>query len=329
MMRQAPAPGETVRGGGRPASRPGSGAPSVVLCIPTFRRPEGLRKLLSHVARLTYAGSLSVVVVENDAELRAGAVVADEMSRAFPFPLAVIVEPRRGQTYAYNSGFARACRAASPPEYVAVLDDDEYPDRAWLTEMMRAALAVDADIVGGPVLPAFEDPHHWLARSGIYEPPRHRSGRIDMIYGAGSMLIRRSVLERYLDEPFSHAFAFTGGSDLEFFTRCRRDGRSFAWADGAFVFETTPPARASISWLLRRNFRKGGEIARIDRSFNRGMHGLARRWLRACALLSFAVLSLPFAILRGRTAVVSGLNRAARGAGRIAAEFNVVYEEYR
>ena len=52
-----------------------------------------------------------------------------------------------------------------------------------------------------------------------------------MIYGAGSMLVRRDVLERYLDEPFSHEFAFTGGSDLEFFTRCRRDGQSFAWAD--------------------------------------------------------------------------------------------------
>jgi hypothetical protein len=45
--------------------------------------------------------------------------------------------------------------------------------------------------------------------------------------------------------------------------------------------------------------------------------------------LGFAVLSLPFAALRGRTAVVGSLNRAARGAGRIAAEFNVVYEEYR
>jgi glycosyltransferase involved in cell wall biosynthesis len=328
-MRQPRPQGDMMSGGDHSASGPASPAPSVVLCIPTFRRPEGLQKLLSHVARLTYDGPLSVVVVENDAELRAGAAVAAETLQAFPFPLAVIVEPRRGQTYAYNSGFVWACRASPPPDYVAVLDDDEYPDRAWLMEMMRAALAVDADIVGGPVLPVFEDPHHWLARSGIYEPPRHRSGRIDMIYGAGSMLIRRSVLECYLDEPFSHAFAFTGGSDLEFFTRCRRDGRFFAWADSAFVFETTPPARTSMSWLLRRNFRKGSEIVRIDRSFNRSLRSLARRWLRACALLGFAVLSLPFAALRGRTAVVGSLNRAARGAGRIAAEFNVVYEEYR
>jgi glycosyltransferase involved in cell wall biosynthesis len=328
-MRQTRASGEATSGQAHPTGGPKVSLPAVVLCIPTFRRPEGLKKLLSHVAKLAYAGPLSVVVVENDAELRAGAAVATEMSQVFPFPLAIIVEPRRGQTYAYNRGFASACRASSPPDYVAVLDDDEYPDRAWLHQMMRAALSVDADIVGGPVLPVFQDPHHWLALSGLYEPPRHTSGRIDMIHGAGSMLIRRSVLESYLDEPFSHDFAFTGGSDLEFFTRCRRDGRSFAWADSAFVFETTPPARTSVSWLLRRNFRRGSEITRIDRSLNRTAAGFARRWLRACALLSFAALSLPFAALCGRTAVVSSLNRAARGAGRIAAEFNVVYEEYR
>jgi hypothetical protein len=33
--------------------------------------------------------------------------------------------------------------------------------------------------------------------------------------------------------------------------------------------------------------------------------------------------------LRGRGAVIGSLNRAARGAGRIAAEFDIVYEEYR
>ena len=303
--------------------------PSVTLCIPTFRRPQGLRKLLTHVGRLTYRGRLSVIVVDNDAELRAGANVAEQMSQTFPFPLAVVVEPRRGQTYAYNRGFVRACRAMPLPDYVAVLDDDEYPECSWLTEMMRAALAADADIVGGPVLPVFEDPHHWLALSGLYEPPRYASGPVDMIYGAGSMLIRRSVLEDYLDEPFSNAFAFTGGSDLEFFTRCRRDGRSFAWADSAFVLETTPPARTNVSWLLRRNFRKGAEVTRIDRSFNRDLRSLARRWLRGAALLAIGTLALPFAALRGRCAVISSLNRAARGAGRIAAEFNVFYEEYR
>jgi hypothetical protein len=303
--------------------------PSVILCIPTFCRPEGLQKLLTHVGKLTYKGRLSVIVIENDAALRAGAAVVARMAPAFAFPLACIVEPRRGQTYAYNRGFVTAARALPRADHIAVLDDDEFPDRSWLTRMVTTASSLDADIVGGPVLPVFDDPHHWLAKGGFYQPRRYASGRVDMIYGAGSMLAKRSVIEDYLDEPFSHAYAFTGGSDLEFFERCRRDGRSFAWADAALVFETTPRSRTTLSWLLRRNFRKGSERARIDRQSSTPMRHPALRWGRGLALMALGAFSLPFAALAGRAAIVAGLNRIARGAGRIAAEFNLFYDEYR
>jgi succinoglycan biosynthesis protein ExoM len=303
--------------------------PAVTLFIPAYRRPDGLQKLLTYASRLDYPGSLSVIVIENDAQERASAAVVAQVAGSFPLPLACVLEPRRGQTYAYNRGFAEACASAPQPDYVAVLDDDEYPERGWLTEMVRTAFKFDADIVGGPVLPVFDNPWHWLARSGLYEPRRYDSGPVEMIYGAGSMLIRRSVLEHYLDEPFSHAFAFTGGSDLEFFTRCRRDQRSFAWADAALVFETTPPARLTMSWLFRRNFRKGSEITRIDRALNGEGWGFARRWGRAAMVLGFALAFLPISLFAGRRAFIESLNRLARGAGRIAAEFNIVYEEYR
>src|SRR5450631_468395 len=95
--------------------------PAVCLCIPTFRRPDGLRKLLSHIAALDYQGSLSVIVVDNDADQRAGDAVVRAMSPDFPFALTSIVEPRRGQTYAYNTAFAAACRVPGI-DYVAVLD---------------------------------------------------------------------------------------------------------------------------------------------------------------------------------------------------------------
>ena len=239
-----------------------------------------------------------------------------------------ILEPRRGQTYAYNRGFL-AASTMSPADYIAVLDDDEYPDRAWLTRMVAAASSLDADIVGGPVLPVFDDPQHWLARSGLYQPQRFASGRVDMIYGAGSMLAKASVIEAYLDEPFSHAFAFTGGSDLDFFTRCRRDGRSFAWADTAIVFETTPRSRTTLPWLLRRNFRKGSEVVRIGRQWHAPLHTIALRRGRALALVTLGALSLPFAAMRGRSAIVGCLNRMARDIGRIAAEFNISYDVYR
>jgi glycosyltransferase involved in cell wall biosynthesis len=304
-------------------------APSVCLCVPTFRRPEGLRKLLAHVERLTYAGALSVVVVDNDGEQRDGAAVVAQTAPSFRLPLSCIVEPRPGHTYAYNRAFQSACRATPAPDYVAVLDDDEYPDPNWLSEMIRVALAYDVDIVGGPVFPVFDNPDHWLARSGLYAPARSVTGPVALIYGAGNMLIKRSTLEHYLDEPFLHAFAFTGGSDYDFFWRCRNDGRSFAWADDAKVLETTPPSRTTVGYLLRRKFRNGTEATRLERKFLGTVAGTPRRWCIGLGLIGVGILSLPLAALRGRRAIMASLIRTARGAGRIAAEFDLHFEQYR
>ncbi len=312
-----------------PDAMPEGAAPRVVLCVPTFRRPDGLRKLLTRVARLDYAGALEVIVVDNDAVAREGAAVVGDLQQTFRFPLRCVIEPRRGHTYAYNRAFGLACRAACSPDYVAVLDDDEYPAANWLGEMIRTALRYGAEIVGGPVSPVFDRPDHWLARSGVFAPVRFASGRVPMIYGAGNMLIRRAVLEHYLDEPFLHEFAFTGGSDFDFFWRCRIDGRSFAWADAAEVFETTPPARTTIGYLLRRKFRNGTEATRLERKFLNSGTAVARRWTTGLGLLGIGVLSLPLAVLRGRRAMIDSLIRAARGAGRLAAEFDLHYEQYR
>jgi glycosyltransferase involved in cell wall biosynthesis len=307
----------------------GRSPPSVIICVPTFRRPDGLRKLLAHVERLTYDGRVELIVVENDAELRAGAAIAEQAARLFRFPLTCLVEPRRGHTYAYDRAFVSACRASSAPDFVAVLDDDEYPDPNWLTEMIRVALEYDVEIVGGPVFPVFDNPDHWLAKSGLYAPTRFATGPVPMIYGAGSMLIRRGTLEHYLDEPFLHEFAFTGGSDEEFFYRCQRDGRTFAWADEANVFETTPPSRTTVGYLLRRMFRKGTGATRVERKFFGNIGGAARRWCKGLGLIGSGALSLPIMAFGGRRAMMRSLILAARGTGRIAAEFGILYEEYR
>jgi succinoglycan biosynthesis protein ExoM len=269
-----------------------------------------------------------VVVVDNDGEGRAGGAVVRAMAPNFPFPLTGMVEPRRGQTYAYNAAFGAAARIPGT-EYVAVLDDDEYPAPGWLTEMVKTAICYEADIVGGPVFPVFDEPDHWLAKTGLYAPRRYVTGPVDMIYGAGSMVIRRDVLDAYLDEPFSNAFAFTGGSDLDFFMRCRRDGRSFAWADDARVDETVPAARTSVKWLLLRGFRAGTDRTRIDRNFANDARDAARRWMKGTGLIVWGMALLPLALLRGRGAAVYGLIVASRGVGRLAAEFGLLYEEYR
>jgi len=315
-----------IRRGPAAVKRP---APSVCLCIPTFRRPKGLRKLLAHIERLNYSGSISIIVVDNDGEERAGSAVVEQIARTFPFPITCLIEPRRGHTYAYDRAFVEACRATPAADYIAVIDDDEYPVSNWLTELIRIALTYQVDIVGGPVFPVFDTPEHWLAKSGLYAPIRFATGPVSVIYGTGNMMIRRSTLEQYLDEPFLHDYAMTGGSDEEFFWRCRRDGHSFAWADDAHVFETMPPSRTTVGYVLRRKFRTGTGATRVERKYFGAIASAPWRWIKGLGLVFVGIASLPLAAFRGRCAVMRSLITTARGAGRIAAEFGIVYEEYR
>jgi glycosyltransferase involved in cell wall biosynthesis len=304
-------------------------APSVTLCVPTYRRPEGLATLLRHVARLIYTGPLSVLVVDNDASRCEGITVVRSLQAAFPFKLDWAIESVRGQTYAYNRCFTLACRSAETPQYVAVLDDDEFPDPNWLGRMVAAASDFDADIVGGPVFPVFAEADHWLVKTGLYDPRRYSRGPVPIIYGAGSMLIRRVVLAGYLDQPFSNEYAFTGGSDLDFFRRCQDDGHKFAWADDAHVFETIPTSRLTVAWLLKRAFRSGTDLTRTDKRCAGARSSAALRWIKGLGLIAAGIGSVPLSASRGRAQVIRSLFTAARGAGRIAAEFNVLHQEYR
>lgn len=302
--------------------------PSVVLCIPTYRRPRGLRNLLENIAKLVYGGDLSVIVVDNDPQHCEGRRIVEEVSLRFPWPIQCEVEPNRGHTFAYNRAFVLACLSIAKPEYVAVLDDDEFPAPHWLEHMVQAADRFGAEIVGGPVFPVYEQKDHWLIRTGLFMPPGWRSGIVPMIFGAGSMLVRTSVLAGYLTEPFPNEYAFTGGSDLDFFRRCRTDGRRFAWAGEAHVFETTPATRLTLSWLLHRAFRDGNILTRVDRKYCPGPRHTLVRWAKGLGLLLSGISSLPFSSLRGRCSMAKSLYVAARGTGRLAGEFNWLYQEY-
>jgi hypothetical protein len=45
--------------------------------------------------------------------------------------------------------------------------------------------------------------------------------------------------------------------------------------------------------------------------------------------MAFGMLSMPIAAFGGRRTIMNSLNYVARGAGRVAAEFNLHYEGYR
>lgn len=223
--------------------------PRVSIIIPTFRRParavEAARSALAQVCGATF----EVVLVDNDPEGSALGVLRDlDDARAV-----VCHEPRPGVANARNAGL-RAARG----ELIAFLDDDEIAQTNWLSELLRVQAAERADVVFGPVRTRLAAPprdHREYFEAFFARDPGHAEGSIDRFYGCGCSLLRRAALPAA--EPFSVERNEIGGEDDLLFQAMHTAGARFAWAPGAWVWETPETTRVTLAYTLKRAFAYG------------------------------------------------------------------------
>src|SRR4051812_24239795 len=209
-----------------------SAATRVGVCVLTHRRPSSLRRTLDSLNDLVRIPGVEirVLVVDNDAA-GSGRPVVQEL-RAFSLPLSYVHEPRNGIPGARNT----ALEATADADVVAFIDDDEWAEPEWLSELLDARARSGADIVVGPVVPDFEaDPPGWLSRLGYFEPLRYEA-LTDLHFAyTGNVLIDRRILDTA--RPFREARPELGGSDTHFFMRLSGRGVRIVWAPLARVHE--------------------------------------------------------------------------------------------
>ncbi|HEX9159155.1 MAG TPA: glycosyltransferase, partial [Rhizomicrobium sp.] len=109
--------------------------PDVTIAIPTFRRPKGLERLLAAIAMLETDANVRVLVAENDAERQEGmAVVKRLTATGYRWPIELLLVEPRGIAQARNALVERAL--ANGFDYLAMLDDDEWPEALWLSAFL-------------------------------------------------------------------------------------------------------------------------------------------------------------------------------------------------
>ncbi len=264
----------------------------IVVCIPSFRRPQHLRLTLESIAAQRTDRRFAVVIVENDASGCESVPVAIEFLRAGKFSGLCVVEPRQGNCYAINAAFETALATFPAATSFLMIDDDEVASPDWLELMVRAAEATGADVVGGPVLQSFGDEmKRGLQRHPAFLPAYDASGPVPVIYGCGNCLIGRQVVARLGSPAFDLRFNFLGGGDVDFFFRCQREAMKFHWVAEAVIVETVPDNRTSPGWLALRGLRIGAINYHVQRK------AAQTPWLRARLL--FRMLGrLPLSLLR-------------------------------
>jgi GT2 family glycosyltransferase len=252
----------------------------IVVCIPCFRRPQHLRLTLDSLASQRTPRSFAVVMAENDAVRRESAPVAAEYLADGRLQGVCLVEKRQGNVQAINAAFETALALFPAATRFLMIDDDEIASPDWLELMVRTAEATGADVVGGPVLPVFEDHRMpWLSRHPVFCPAYDYSGAVPLIYGCGNCLITRAAFESFARPAFDPRFNFLGGGDCDFFVRCRDAGMTFHWTAEAVITETVPQSRTSFGWIVKRGLRIGAINYRVQSKAAQG--AAARVWVFA------------------------------------------------
>lgn len=227
----------------------------ISVCICTFKRPEMLAKALEDViAQVTEAAfSYEVVVVDNDSRRSAEDTVRRFQSTN-ELKIIYDCEPEQNIALARN----RAIQNATG-NFIAFMDDDEYPVKDWLSQLYHTMKEYSADGVLGPVLPSFSpEAPQWLKKGNIFDRRRFRTGTrlTTRDTRTGNVLLPRSILQKNLTW-FDPAFGRTGGEDVDFFRKQIALGRVFVWCDEAEAYEMIPPERWQTIFHLKKYFRIG------------------------------------------------------------------------
>jgi len=300
----------------------------VSICISTYRRPEGIRRLLTALESLELPGAEIEVVVVDNADEPGVSDICTAARSTLKWPLHFGVESRRGISHARN----RALDLASDTsDWIAIIDDDEVPGPRWLAELLRVQEETGADVVTGPVSPHFEEgPADWVEAGGFFDRRHHLDGAPILKAYTHNVIFRASLLrDARLMPAFAERYSLTGGGDDHFFRRVRMAGYSIHWADSAVVTEWIPANRTTASWLVRRQFRIGNASAAIEAELEPGVGRRLRSGARACKEIVFALASMPLAGIRGTAAWVLARQRAAFSLGMIWGLLGRSYEEYR
>lgn len=291
----------------------------ISVCICTYKRPLLLRRLLQELSVQETGGrfTFSIIVVDNDRSESARNFVQDFIAES-SVGLSYYVEPRQNIALARNKAVENA-----RGDFVAFIDNDEFPTKRWLLTLFEACHQHNVDGVLGPVRPHFDrDPPAWVVKGKFYERQTYPTGLvIDWRKGrTGNVLLQKRIFSG-CEQPFRPEFR--QGEDQEFFHRIIEKGYVFIWCNEAVAYEEVPPIRWKRSFMLRRALLRG---AMEPKTPTFGVRDVAKSLIAIPAYL----LALPFALVAGQHRFMNIAVRLCDHLGKILAVvgFNPVTEAY-
>lgn len=306
---------------------------NIAVVIITYKRPDGLRKLLSALMLQKLFGTpikaLNVIVVDNDPVGSAAPVIA-EFHDTEQIRFVCLHETRQGIPIARNTGMHHAIAAkdgGNANAYFAFIDDDEFPAPNWINTLLTVAVAQHSDCVLGPVIPVFpEGTPRWISNSRVFEgwnhPDRSRIGE-----AASNNVLVRSEFVRQHRIAFDERMQATGGSDYRFFRACVAAGMVIHWSSEGKVFEDIPRSRIQWRWMAQRQIRLGNTFA-VDARLTGGFSRIAKLYAVGVARTVVGFLGLSTILVSSRWGSSAAVH-CLRGVGIVSGLHGYRHDEYR
>ncbi len=244
----------------------------------------------------------SVIVVDNDYAQSAKTYV-EAFKKKCIYNIDYYNEPEQNIALARNKAVDNA-----KGNFIAFIDDDEFPVPHWLLNLYKAYREFKADGILGPVKPHFDEkPPDWLVKGKFCERKSHKTGTVLQSKNTrtGNVLLSSTIFEDK-DIRFGAEFGRTGGEDINFFNKMIGEGRIFVWCDEAPVYETVPPERWEKSFYLKNNLRIGGLTGEHFRNLCTGGFDYLAKVTAAFCLYT---LLLPFSFIFGQHSYMKCLTK--------------------
>ncbi len=255
----------------------------ISVIIPTFNRPEDLKRALHSIYDQSFSSDeYEILVVDNSKRGYAKEIAADIIGEGGP-QIVYIHEPRTGLHYARHAG-AKHGRG----EILTYCDDDIIASHNWLEHIYSTFdIAEDGSIgaVGGRVIGKYAtELPDWFGNFGTQD----NCGALSIMdLGEGIMILDEnqniygcnySILRKVLYEcggfnpdvfypPTEH---YSGDGETGLLDKLRHKGYCVAYNSDAYVYHVIPNERLTVKYFLERYTRQGLSRAYTEYRQRRG-----------------------------------------------------------